>query len=209
MPPGDESPPVSEQPEPRTVSVELPAGLAERFAAAADRAGSEEEALLADLAAEYAELSEAIETYTGRDQAGAGAVAGALAERPPPVGSLLGFEMADAGDGRAIMTLDAGPRHANPMGTLHGGVVCDVGDAAMGTAFATTLSEGESFTTLELDVKFRRPVWEAELTATAEVTDRGRRTGLVECDVTDGEDRLVARLDSVCMVLRGEAASGR
>jgi Thioesterase superfamily len=45
-------------------------------------------------------------------------------------------------------------RHANPMGTLHGGVPCDVADAAMGTAYASILQEGESFTTLELKVNF-------------------------------------------------------
>jgi uncharacterized protein (TIGR00369 family) len=95
------------------------------------------------------------------------------------------------------------------MGTLHGGVLCDLGDAAMGTAFASTLGEGESFTTLELDVKYLKPVWDADLTATAEVVKRGRQTGLVECDVTDDEGSLVAKLNSVCMVLRGEAASGR
>jgi acyl-coenzyme A thioesterase PaaI-like protein len=40
-------------------------------------------------------------------------------------------------------------RQANPMGTLHGGIPCDLADAAMGFTYASTLAEGESFTTLK------------------------------------------------------------
>ncbi|MFQ5771237.1 MAG: PaaI family thioesterase, partial [bacterium] len=50
-------------------------------------------------------------------------------------------------------------QHANPMGTLHGGVLCDIADAAMGMAYASTLEQGESFTTLELKINFLKPVW--------------------------------------------------
>ena len=63
------------------------------------------------------------------------------------------------------MTLQAGPQHANPMGTLHGGILCDIGDAAMGYAFASTLAEGETFTTIDLRITFLRPVWNALLRA--------------------------------------------
>ena len=44
------------------------------------------------------------------------------------------------------------------MGTLHGGILCDVADAAMGMAFVTTLSPDESFTTMSLTINFFRPV---------------------------------------------------
>jgi uncharacterized protein (TIGR00369 family) len=95
------------------------------------------------------------------------------------------------------------------MGTLHGGVLCDVADAAMGIAFAATLGAGESFTTLELKINFLKPVWKARLKATGRVVKRGRVIGMVECDVTDEGDSLVARASSTCMVLRGEQAQGR
>jgi uncharacterized protein (TIGR00369 family) len=52
------------------------------------------------------------------------------------------------------MELETTARHANPMGTLHGGILCDVADAAMGIAFATTLEDDETFTTLDLTTKF-------------------------------------------------------
>ena len=46
--------------------------------------------------------------------------------------------------GRAVFEMRAEERHHNPMGTLHGGVYCDLADAAMGWAYAATLAEGES-----------------------------------------------------------------
>jgi uncharacterized protein (TIGR00369 family) len=195
---------------PETVAVELPADLLEQFATTTD--GAEDPAVaVADLLRDRIALAESVAAYAPRD--GEPSTDRLSAETVttvrPPICQLLGADVTSVERGRAVATLAVGPRHANPMGTLHGGVLCDVGDIAMGAAFASTLEAGESFTTLELDVKFRKPVWEGEVTATAEVTDRGRRTGLVECAVTDEDDRLVAALDSVCLVLRGEAAEGR
>jgi len=126
-----------------------------------------------------------------------------------PVARLIGFEAREIGEGRAIVTLAAGPQHANPMGTLHGGILCNIADAAMGMAFASTLAPGESFTTVEMKINFLRPVWRAQLKAKGIVVQRGRTIGLVECDITDEENRLVAKAGSTCMVLRGEKAEGR
>jgi uncharacterized protein (TIGR00369 family) len=127
----------------------------------------------------------------------------------PPIAQLIGCELTSVGDGRAAVILAADARHANPMGTLHGGVLCDIADFAMGAAYASTLSAGESFTTLELKINFLRPVWQAQLTASAHVANGGRTVGLVECDVTDESGRLIARASSTCLTLRGDYAHGR
>lgn len=128
---------------------------------------------------------------------------------PPPVASLIGIQIVEVTVGRATFALDAGARHANPMGTLHGGILCDLGDAAMGTAFATTCAEGETYATIELKCNFLRPVWKAQLTARATVVHRGKTIGLAECEVRDERARLIAKLSSTLTVLRGEAAKGR
>jgi uncharacterized protein (TIGR00369 family) len=125
------------------------------------------------------------------------------------VARLIGFEASDVADGRATVTLSAGPQHANPMGTLHGGILCDIADAAMGMAFASTLTPEESLTTVELKINFFRPVWQARLRAEGTVVQRGRAFGYVECTITDEENRLVAKAASTCMVLRGQKAAGR
>jgi uncharacterized protein (TIGR00369 family) len=126
-----------------------------------------------------------------------------------PIGRLIGFEARDIGDGRATVVLAAGPQHANPMGTLHGGILCDIADAAMGIAFATTLAPEESFTTVELTINFIRPVWQAQLRAQGMVVRRGKTIGYIECTITDEQNRLVAKAASTCMVLRDQKAAGR
>jgi uncharacterized protein (TIGR00369 family) len=128
---------------------------------------------------------------------------------PPPVAQLIGFTLAEVEPGRAVITLDADRRHANPMGTVHGGVLCDIADAAMGMAYAATLDEGETFTTLELKINFLKPVRTGRLVATGRVVKGGHTVALVECDVVDDEERLVARASSTCMTLRGAQATGR
>jgi len=130
-------------------------------------------------------------------------------EAHPPVAELIGFHVTSIEPGKAIFELEAGPQHANPMGTLHGGVICDVADAAMGVAYASTLGEGESFTTLELKINFLRPFRSGTLIATGRVVKAGKTIGLTECDVTDTDGRLVARALSTCMTLRGDLSEGR
>src|SRR5499425_1618124 len=126
-----------------------------------------------------------------------------------PVARLIGFEAREIADGRATVVLAAGLRHANPMGTLHGGILCDIADAAMGMAFASTLAPEESFTAVELKINFFRPVWEARLTAEGRVVQHGRTMGYVECEITDEENRLVAKAASTCTVLCDQKAVGR
>lgn len=127
----------------------------------------------------------------------------------PPVANLIGFKLVEAGPGRAVFEMEAGPQHANPMGTLHGGILCDVADAAMGVAFATTLGPDETFTTLELKINFLKPVWNAKLRALGTVVKRGKTVGLAECDILDEADQLIARVSSTVMVLRDDMARGR
>jgi uncharacterized protein (TIGR00369 family) len=100
-------------------------------------------------------------------------------------------------------------RHSNPMGTIHGGILCDLADAAMGMAYFSTLEPGESFTTLELKINYLRPFWTGRLVARGRVVQRGRTVGMTECDVEDEHGRLIARATSTCLTLRGDAAAGR
>jgi uncharacterized protein (TIGR00369 family) len=128
---------------------------------------------------------------------------------PPPVAELLGIEFVSGGGGECTMRLEAGEQHANPMGTIHGGILCDLADAAMGMAYFSQLEPGESFTTLELKINFLRPFWTGTLTANGRVVHRGRTVGMTECDVVDAGGRLIARASSTCLTLRGDAAAGR
>jgi uncharacterized protein (TIGR00369 family) len=127
----------------------------------------------------------------------------------PPIAELLGFDVRIPAEGEAIATIQTDSRLANPMGTLHGGVLADVSDAAMGCALASTLGAGESFTTIELKVNFFKPIWNARLEARATIVRRTRALAYLECDVKDEGGSLVARTSSTCMILRGHDAAGR
>ena len=128
---------------------------------------------------------------------------------PPPVAELIGIEIERAEAGETLMTLVAEERHSNPMGTVHGGILCDLADGALGVCWASTLAEGESFTTVEMKINFLRPIREGRLRAVGTVTKRGRQIGMTECDVTDEEGRLVAKASATVMTLRGALAEGR
>ena len=134
-------------------------------------------------------------------------VAGAM--EPPPVAKLVGFAMTEVDPGRTVFELDAGPQHASPLGTVHGGIICDLVDAAMGCAHASLLEDGETFTTLELKINFMKPVFAGRLVAEGKAIKTGRTIGLVEGRVTDETGSLVAFATSTCMTLRGDAAKGR
>jgi uncharacterized protein (TIGR00369 family) len=128
---------------------------------------------------------------------------------PPPIAQLIGFDLISVAPGESVVEFQATEAHANPMGTLHGGVLCDIADAAMGIAYSANLAEGESFTTLELKINFLKPIWNARLRAIGRVVKQGRTVGFVECDITDEKNSLVAHATSTCMTLRDEQAKGR
>ena len=129
---------------------------------------------------------------------------------PPPIANTLGFELAEIGPASATMKMHTDPAiHSNPMGTVHGGVLCDLADAAIGTAHATTLEENESFTSVDLRINFFRPVWRDEIRATARPVQLGKKISFYTCDITRSDGKLVAVVTSSVMTLRGDDAKGR
>lgn len=127
--------------------------------------------------------------------------------KQPGVFELIGCRLVSVDLGRAVVELEVTPRHHNPMGTLHGGVMCDIADAAMGIAYRTSVGDDDGFTTVELKMNFLRPVVSGRVRATGRLVKGGRRLGLVECDVTDAEGRLVAKGLSTCMTLADEGSA--
>lgn len=121
---------------------------------------------------------------------------------PPPVSRLLGLRLVSAAEGEAVFELEVVPEHANPMGTLQGGVICALADAAMGMAYASRLEDGESFTTLELKANFVRAVREGVLRCEARAVHLGRTTHVWDANVTgDGDERPVALFRCTQLVL--------
>jgi uncharacterized protein (TIGR00369 family) len=120
------------------------------------------------------------------------------------VAQLIGFDVTRLERGRCVVEFEAGPQHANPMGGLHGGILCDVADAAMGMSYASTL-DGKTFTTVELKINFLRPFKTGKLIAEGFVVSGGKTLGWTECEVRDEAGRLIAKAGSTCMTLRPPA----
>jgi uncharacterized protein (TIGR00369 family) len=126
-----------------------------------------------------------------------------------PVAEVLGFNVTEVGVGRVVVEIDATERLHNPMGTLHGGILCDIADAAMGLAFVTTLAEEELFTTMEIKLNFLKPIYKSRLRAEGKLIKKGSSVGLLECHVYDEKQSLVAHSTSTCMILKGNPTGKR
>jgi uncharacterized protein (TIGR00369 family) len=110
-----------------------------------------------------------------------------------------------AGERGAIsVELDPEPRHYNTAGSVHGGVISTLLDMAAGCSVLSTTEEGEGFTSLDLTVKFLRPVTteSGRLRCVGSVLQRGRRTALAQAQLYDAAGKLVAHATSTCMFIR-------
>jgi uncharacterized protein (TIGR00369 family) len=121
---------------------------------------------------------------------------------PPPVMSLLGMTRLEAYEGRVAVEMPAQEFHYNPLGTVHGGMLATLLDTATGCAVHSTLPAGVGYTSMDLSVKYLRPVTvdSGTLRCVGTVLQRGRRTALAEARLTDGADRLVAHATSSCLL---------
>src|SRR5258705_10730464 len=77
---------------------------------------------------------------------------------PPPVATLIGFTLTEVEPGRAAVALEADRRHANPMGSVHGGNRCAIEDAGNGIAYAAPPLEATVYPHLALNIHCVRPV---------------------------------------------------
>lgn len=85
---------------------------------------------------------------------------------------------------------------------MHGGVIATMLDSAAGCAVHSVLAAGEGYTSLDLTVKYLRPVTTAsgQVTATGTVISRGSRTALAEARLTDERGRQLAHATSSCLI---------
>ncbi|MEE6163385.1 MULTISPECIES: PaaI family thioesterase [unclassified Mycolicibacterium] len=129
---------------------------------------------------------------------------------PTAISTLLGFEITAVEHGSASITAEVDPdTHGNQQGTVHGGFLVELADAAIGTAHSTIVSDEESFTSIDIHATFLRPVWRDTLTATARPTHSGRTITHYACDIVRGDGKVAVKVISAVMTLRGEQARGR
>ena len=105
---------------------------------------------------------------------------------------LVGTELSSTEEGRAAVSLKAEDRHLNPSGTVHGGVISTLIDAAMAEALNTMVEEDEQPFTIQITVNYMKPGKPGTLTSTAQVRKGGERITIVEAEVVQDEDEVIA-----------------
>ena len=119
-----------------------------------------------------------------------------------PVAKLLGMRIVRQGRGQAILKMKMRKDHCNTIGTVHGGILCDLSDAAMGYAFTTLLGRGQIGMTVEFKINFLKPVFPAEtVKAWARVLSHGNTLYYTECAIRNRKGHLVAKAAGTCKIL--------
>jgi uncharacterized protein (TIGR00369 family) len=126
---------------------------------------------------------------------------------PPPIATSLGFEVDEVGEGRVVFGMEPAEHHFNPIGSVHGGVYATLLDSAMGCAVHSLLPAGARYTSLDLSVKFLRPLGldSGRVRCEGLVVHLGGRTALAEARLFDAAGQLCAHATSSCMVFRPNA----
>ncbi|GAB1817019.1 PaaI family thioesterase [Herbidospora sp. RD11066] len=129
---------------------------------------------------------------------------------PTAISRLLGFRVTEVGPGFAAVEVEAdAASHGNQQGTVHGGFLVELADAAIGTAHSTLMEPGETFTSIDIRAVFLRPVWSGRLVATARPAHQGRTITHYACEITRADGRPAAMVTGTVMTLRGDRAAGR
>ncbi|MCG8504356.1 MAG: PaaI family thioesterase [Sphingomonadales bacterium] len=131
-----------------------------------------------------------------------------IGQSPSGMTKLLGITVVALEPGRAVVRCTPGEQHGNTRGTTHGGLAAAMIDTATGAAVITTLEDGESTATVDLNVKYVRRVRPdgGPIDCEATVVHRGRRMATIDAKITDGDGRLLSH-GSATMIVRSKDAS--
>jgi uncharacterized protein (TIGR00369 family) len=123
---------------------------------------------------------------------------------PPPIAVTLGFSLISVEPGKAVFGITPAEYHYNPIGSVHGGVYATLCDSACGCAVHSMLPAGAYYTSLDLAIRFIRPVTTGTgpLLCEGTVQHLGSRTALAEARLTGEDGRLYAHATSNCLISR-------
>jgi uncharacterized protein (TIGR00369 family) len=120
----------------------------------------------------------------------------------PPIAGLMQFAIVEVDKGRAVFTYRPDESAYNPIGAIHGGLICTLLDSVTACAVHTTLPQGKGYTSVEIKVNYLKAVRlnSGLLTATGTVVKSGSRVGFAEGVVTDGSGAVVATATSTVLI---------
>lgn len=113
----------------------------------------------------------------------------------------IGMEPTNFEEGASTWTwLATQDRCLNPFGFVAGGYLSLFADELLASAIGSKLSDGEFATTADLRVSFLRPARAGMLSGTGKVIHRGRQSAVVDAEIFDEHDKLVARATSTWII---------
>lgn len=120
----------------------------------------------------------------------------------PPIADTIGMRLVEVEPGRVVWEGEPGEHLYNPLGTVHGGVMCTILDSAMSCAVHTLVPPGRGYTTAELKVNFVRPITveTPRVRAEGKVIHPGRQLATAEGRIVDERGRLYAHGTATCMI---------
>jgi uncharacterized protein (TIGR00369 family) len=126
----------------------------------------------------------------------------------PPMCQTIGFHFISVEPGRVRLQGFPELRHYDSIEAVHGGFAATLLDTAAGAAIFSTVSRGESWTTLELKLNFVRAMTHETGAVHAEgrVIHRGRTVATTEGDLKDATGRLYAHATTTCMIFPAKKA---
>ncbi len=123
---------------------------------------------------------------------------------------LLGMELEELGEGRALFALEVDERFFNAGGVVHGGVFASIADAAVAAALATLVDhESESIATIEMKINYLAPARGGRLVAEGMIIQRGRSVAVGECKVSDVDGRMMAKAMATFLIRKRQSEGGR
>jgi acyl-CoA thioesterase len=128
-----------------------------------------------------------------------------------PFFRLIGFELIDFGPKWAKTRIALTAELKNPNGVMHGGVLATLIDATITQALLMTDEYQEvrdtkgSMSSVDLRVKYLRPLPDGYATCEATISHLGRRVGHANAVVKNDQGKEVALGDSILMITLGDA----
>ena len=121
---------------------------------------------------------------------------------PPPIAVLLGFSIVDLGEGRATFAVVPEEYHYNPIGVVHGGLAAALLDTAMGCAVQTKLPRGSAYATLDVQVRYLRPLTSktGRVLCSGVAVHAGAKVATAEGRIVDGAGKLYATGTTSCLL---------
>jgi uncharacterized protein (TIGR00369 family) len=126
---------------------------------------------------------------------------------PPPIASLLGAELVCVGDGDAVFRITPDESTYNPIGMVHGGLLCTMLDSAAGCAVQTLLPAGAGYGTIEIKVSFLRALHAdgGPIEVHGQVLRAGSRIAFAEAHARNAAGELVGHATTSIALTRAES----